>query len=41
MLIAGPRYVHGILAAYVEHHITDRSHQRSGLTPRAPNNALG
>jgi transposase InsO family protein len=37
MLIAGQRHLHRVLAEYVEHYNTGRSHQGSGLALRAPN----
>jgi transposase InsO family protein len=37
MLIAGPRHLHCVLAEFIQHYNTGRSHQGSGLALRAPN----
>jgi putative transposase len=37
MLIAGPRHLHRVLAEFIEHYNTGRSHQGAGMGLRAPN----
>jgi transposase InsO family protein len=37
MLIAGPRHLHRVLAEFIEHYNTGRSHQGAGMALRAPN----
>jgi hypothetical protein len=36
LLIVGPRHLHCVLAEFIQHYNTGRSHQGSGLALRAP-----
>jgi putative transposase len=39
MPIAGQRHAHVVMAEYIKHYNTGRSHQGHGLCPRAPDDA--
>lgn len=39
MLIADERHAHVVMAQYIRHYNTGRSHQAHGLGPRAPDDA--